>query len=177
MLLVVGRIGRAHGVRGDVFVEPRTDEPELRFAQGQTLTTDDGVTVTVQSSKWHSGKFVVHFVGIDDRTAVEALRNKTLQVDVDPTVLPEDPDEFYDHQLVDLTVLDEQGNAIGVVREVLHLPSQDVLAVKLSDEREVLIPFVSEIVPTVNVAEGNIIITPPAGLLDDAGVIEIRGEQ
>ena len=177
MLLVVGRIGRAHGIRGDVFVEPLTDEPDHRFADGAELITDDGTSLTVEFTKWHSGKFVVHFAGTNDRTAAEALHHKPLSVDVDPMELPDDPDEFYDHQLVGLQVLDVNGSQLGVVTEVIHLPAQDLLAVKLSDEREVLIPFVTEIVPEVNIHEGSVIITPPVGLLDENDAIEVRGEE
>ena len=115
MQLVIGRIGRAHGVRGDLFVEPMTDEPDHRYADGTVLMTSDNTTLTVATSKWHSGRFVVHFEGIEDRTAAEALRGQTLTIDVDPTELPEDPDEFYDHQLVGLNVKLEDGSLVGVV--------------------------------------------------------------
>ena len=84
MLLVVGRVGRAHGVRGDVFVEPFTDEPDERFAVGAVLQAQSAVQLTVASAKWHSGKFVVHFTGIDDRTAAEAIRGTELLLDIDP---------------------------------------------------------------------------------------------
>jgi len=176
MLLVVGRIGRAHGVRGDVFVEPLTDEPDVRFSDGSVLTTSSNAELTVEFAKWHSGKFVVHFVGIDDRTAAEQLKTLELSVDVDPTELPEDPDEFYDHQLVGLSVRLEDQNEIGKVKEVIHLPAQDLLAVLTADAREVLIPFVSEIVPIVDVVSGYITITPPLGLLNEEDAIEVRDE-
>lgn len=176
MLLVVGRIGRAHGVRGDVFVSPLTDEPEHRFADGATLVTDDGQSLSVQFTKWHSGKLIVHFVGIDDRTSVESLHHKTLSVDVDPLQLPEDPDEFYDHQLVGLQARKTDGEIIGSVADVIHLPAQDLLALTTGDGREILIPFVSQIVPEVNVTQGYVVVDAPAGLLDDNQAIEVRGD-
>jgi len=176
MLLVVGRIGRAHGVRGDLFVEPLTDEPDVRFADGSVLTTSSNSELTVEFAKWHSGKFVVHFVGIDDRTSAEQLKTLELSVEVDPTELPEDPDEFYDHQLVGLSVRLEDQTEIGKVKEVIHLPAQDLLAVLTADTREVLIPFVSEIVPVVDVDGGFITITPPLGLLNEEDAIEVRDE-
>jgi 16S rRNA processing protein RimM len=176
MLLVVGRIGRAHGVRGDLFVEPLTDEPDVRFSDGSVLTTSSNAELTVEFAKWHSGKFVVHFVGIDDRTAAEQLKTLELSVDVDPTELPEDPDEFYDHQLVGLSVRLEDQTEIGKVKEVIHLSAQDLLAVLTADAREVLIPFVSEIVPIVDVVSGHITITPPLGLLNEEDAIEVRDE-
>ncbi|NBU85547.1 MAG: ribosome maturation factor RimM [Actinobacteria bacterium] len=176
MLLVVGRIGRAHGVRGNVFVEPLTDEPDVRFADGSVLTTSSGTKLTVAFAKWHSGKFVVHFVGVDDRTLAEQLKTLQLSVEVDPDELPEDPDEFYDHQLVGLTVRLEDETEVGTVKEVIHLPAQDLLAVTTADGREVLIPFVSEIVPVVDVTGGFIAITPPPGLLNEEEAIEVRDE-
>lgn len=118
-----------------------TDEPDHRYADGTVLMTSDNTTLTVATSKWHSGRFVVHFAGIEDRNAAEALRGQTLIIDVDPTELPEDPDEFYDHQLVGLNVKLEDGSLVGVIGEVIHLPSQDLLSVKREGDSEVLIPL------------------------------------
>lgn len=180
MQLVVGRIGRAHGVRGDLFVEPFTDEPEVRFAIGAKLTTSVNdsrlKTLTVTENKWHSGKLILHFAGIDDRTVAEQLKGIELSADVDPLELPDDPDEFYDHQLIGLNVL-HSGEIIGQVDQVLHLPAQDLLAVIKSDGSEVLIPFVKQIVPEVDLVNKNLIITPPPGLLNDEEAIEIREAQ
>ena len=176
MLLVVGRIGRAHGVRGDVFVEPLTDEPDVRFADGSVLTTSSDTKLTVEFAKWHSGKFVVHFVGVDDRTLAEQLKTIQLSVEVDPTELPQDPDEFYDHQLVGLSVRLTDETKVGIVKEVIHLPAQDLLAVTTTDAKEVLIPFVTEFVPVVDVVGGFILITPPIGLLNEEEAIEVRDE-
>ncbi len=167
MQLVVGRIGRAHGVRGDLFVEPLTDEPELRFAVGTKLQTEKNGQLTVAQHKWHSGRLILHFTGVDDRNAAELLRGSQLLIEVDPSVLPEDPDEFYDHQLVGLKVVFND-QIIGQVKEVIHLPAQDLLAVTKLDGVEVLIPFVKQIVPQVDLRAGKIVITPPPGLLDDS---------
>ena len=174
MLLVVGRIGRAHGVRGDLFVEVRTDEPEMRFAVGSQLKTENDQSLTIASSKWHSGRLVVHFSGYDDRTSAESLRGIELSVDVDPSVLPDDPDEFYDHQLVGLSVKLESGEFVGTVTEVLHLPHQDHLAIIRPDESEVLVPFVTQFVPHVDISTGTLIITPPSGLLNEQEAIVVR---
>jgi 16S rRNA processing protein RimM len=176
MLLVIGRIGRAHGVRGDLFVEPLTDEPDVRFADDNVLETSAGNSLTVEFTKWHSGKFIVHFVGIDDRTAAENLKSIELSVEVDPNQMPDDPDEFYDHQLVGLSVRLLDQSEIGKVKEVIHLPSQDLLAVTVADGSEILIPFVIEIVPTVDVSGGFISIDPPRGLINDEEAIEVRDE-
>ena len=174
MQLVIGRIGRAHGVRGDLFVEVRTDEPELRFAVGSSVFTSDGKTLTVTMTKWHSGRMLAHFAGYDDRTIAETLRNLDLSVDVDPTELPEDPDEFYDHQLIGLRALLVDGTLVGEISEVIHLPSQDLLAIKRDGLPEALVPFVTEIVPEIDLEAGTVTLTPPPGLLNDAEAIVVE---
>lgn len=168
MLLVVGRIGRAHGLRGEVLVDVRTDSPELRLAPGAVLGTDPGPAgpLTVQAGRVHSGRLLLHFDGVSDRTAAEALRGVLLLADVDPDDVPDDEDEWYDHQLVGLDAFSADGAAIGEVRQVLHLPGHDVLAVTRPDGTEVLIPFVTEIVPEVDLVGNRIVVTAPAGLID-----------
>ncbi len=172
MRLVVGRIGRPHGLRGEVVVEVSTDDPEHRFAPGAILMTDPGSVgpLTVVSRHMHSGRLLLEFTGVADRTAAEALRGVVLLVDVDPQASSPDADEYYDHQLTGLTVvtvMDERGEArtVGTVSEVLHLPGQDVLAVRDAAGGDVLIPFVMELVPQVDMAAGRIVIDPPPGLL------------
>ena len=167
MLVVVGRIGRPHGVRGAVSVEVRTDEPERRFFVGARLLTGDGRELTVTSTSWHSGRLLLTFQGYNDRTAIEGLRNQLLSVDRPDDELPEESDEFYDSSLVDCQVVDADANWVGVVQEVAHLPAQDLLVIRTGDDREVLIPFIEEFVPTVDVANKRIVITPPDGLLDE----------
>ena len=174
MQLVIGRIGRAHGVRGDLFVEVRTDEPELRFAVGSSVLTSDGKTLKIAMTKWHSGRMLAHFEGYDDRTIAETLRNLDLSIDVDPTELPEDPDEFYDHQLIGLRALLVDGTLVGEISEVIHLPSQDLLAIKRDGLPEALVPFVTEIVPEIDLEAGTVTLTPPPGLLNDAEAIVVE---
>jgi 16S rRNA processing protein RimM len=168
--LVVGRIGRPHGVRGEVSVEVRTDSPELRFAPGSVLRTDPaGVgPLTVQNMHWHSGRLLLAVDGVEDRNRAEELRNVLLLVDVDDDERPEDDEEYYDHQLVGLAAQTPDGEPIGTVAEVLHLPSQDLLVLRHLDGREVLVPFVAAIVPAVDLAAGTLRIDAPPGLLDDA---------
>ena len=174
MLIVVGRIGRPHGVKGAATIEVRTDEPDKRFAVGARLLTDSGLDLTVASATWHSGRLLVTFEGFEDRSAVEQLRNALVSVDRPADERPEDPEEFYDSDLEGCEVVvvggdsdgDPGGAAIGVVREVSHLPGQDLLVVVTPDEREVLIPFVSAFVPQIDMNAKRIVITPPEGLLD-----------
>ena len=165
MRLAVGRVGRAHGLGGEVAVEVRTDEPEVRFAVGARLLTERG-TWTVAESRWHSGRLLVRFTQAEDRTAAEALTGTELSVDVDEDDLPSEPDTYYDHQLVGLPAEFAAGGPAGVVQEVIHLPAQDLLAIRTQAGTEVLVPFVAEIVPLVDVAARRLIIDPPGGLFD-----------
>ncbi|MFI5805452.1 ribosome maturation factor RimM [Streptomyces sp. NPDC051561] len=173
MQLVVARIGRAHGIKGEVTVEVRTDEPELRLGPGAVLTTDPaGVgPLTVETGRVHSGRLLLRFVGYKDRTAAESLRNTLLISDVDPEERPEDPEEFYDHQLIDLDVVLADGTEIGRITEITHLPSQDLFIVERPDGSEVMIPFVEEIVLSIDLTEQRAVIDPPPGLIDESEAV------
>ncbi|QGV78263.1 ribosome maturation factor RimM [Streptomyces ficellus] len=177
MQLVVARIGRAHGIKGEVTVEVRTDEPELRLAPGAVLATDPASTgpLTIETGRVHSGRLLLRFEGVRDRNAAEALRNTLLIADVDPDELPEEPDEYYDHQLMDLDVVLADGTVIGRITEISHLPSQDLFVVERPDGTEVMIPFVEEIVTEIDLGEQKAVITPPPGLIDDRA--EIAGSR
>jgi 16S rRNA processing protein RimM len=166
--LVVGRIGRAHGIKGDVFVDVRTDDPDLRFAAGSVLHTDPAEVgpLTVESARNHSGKLVVAFAGIADRNAAETLRGVRLVIDSEDLPPTDDPDEFHDHELVGLRVEFVDGALLGQVIEVVHGPAGDLLAVDRGEGRETLIPFLREFVPEVDVRAGRLVVTPPEGLLD-----------
>ncbi|MEV8308991.1 ribosome maturation factor RimM [Streptomyces flavidovirens] len=173
MQLVVARIGRAHGIKGEVTVEVRTDEPELRLGPGAVLATDPASVgpLTVETGRVHSGRLLLRFAGVKDRTAAEALRNTLLIAEVDPAAIPEDPEEFYDHQLMDLDVVLADGTEIGRITEITHLPSQDLFIVKRPDGSEVMIPFVEEIVTEIDLEEQRAVITPPPGLIDDSQAV------
>ncbi|MFI1798625.1 ribosome maturation factor RimM [Streptomyces sp. NPDC020379] len=168
MQLVVGRIGRAHGIKGEVTVEVRTDDPELRLGPGAVLATDPaGVgPLTIETGRVHSGRLLLRFAGVKDRTGAEALRNTLLIADVDPEETPEDPEEFYDHQLMDLDVVTADGTVIGRITEIAHLPSQDLFIVERPDGGEVMIPFVSEIVTEIDLDAQRALVEPPRGLID-----------
>ncbi|MFG2113012.1 ribosome maturation factor RimM [Streptomyces sp. NPDC048718] len=169
MQLVVARIGRAHGIKGEVTVEVRTDEPELRLGPGAVLHTDPASAgpLTIETGRVHSGRLLLRFAGVTDRNGAEALRNILLIADVDPDELPEEEDEYYDHQLVDLDVVLADGTEIGVITEISHLPSQDLFIVERPDGTEVMIPFVSEIVTEIDLENQRAVIAPPPGLIDE----------
>jgi len=171
--LVVARIGRAHGIKGEVTVEVRTDEPELRLAPGAVLSTDPASAgpLTIESGRVHSGRLLLRFEGVQDRTGAEALRNILLIAEVDPEERPEDPEEFYDHQLIDLDVVTTDGTEVGRIAEITPPPSHDRRVVQRPDGGEVMVPFVSEIVPEIDLDEQRAVIDPPPGLLDEGGSV------
>ncbi|MFF8379128.1 ribosome maturation factor RimM [Streptomyces sp. NPDC015661] len=173
MQLVVARVGRAHGIKGEVTVEVRTDEPELRLGPGAVLRTDPASAgpLTIESGRVHSGRLLLRFEGVRDRTAAEALRNILLIAEVDPTELPEEEDEYYDHQLIDLDVVLADGTEIGRITEISHLPSQDLFIVERPDGTELMIPFVESIVTEIDLEEQRAVIDPPPGLIDDRAEI------
>jgi 16S rRNA processing protein RimM len=188
MLLVVGQIGKPHGVRGEVSVAVRTDEPEERFAAGSAFTTEvprdrrvstgpaaaaaPGVAyqvpaqLVIESVRWHQGRAIVQFEGAHDRNIAEALRGVLLQVDSAGLTLPDDPDEFHDQQLVGLRVESVDGSALGTVDRIDHAPSADLIVLKKAAGGTALIPFVNQMVPTVDLVGGRIVVDLPEGLLD-----------
>ncbi|WP_327326344.1 ribosome maturation factor RimM [Streptomyces sp. NBC_01210] len=170
MQLVVARIGRAHGIKGEVTVEVRTDEPELRLGPGAVLATDPASAgpLTIETGRVHSGRLLLRFEGVRDRNAAEALRNTLLIAEVDPEELPEDPEEFYDHQLMDLDVVLVDGTEIGRITEISHLPSQDLFIVERPDGSELMIPFVEAIVTEIDLEKQRAVISPPPGLIDES---------
>jgi 16S rRNA processing protein RimM len=163
MQVVIGRIGRAHGIRGELNVDIRTDEPDRRFAPGSSIVCGDR-TLTVATARHHSGRLVVSFREVPDRTAAEAIHGSILEAVIDPSELPADTDEFYDHQLVGLQARTGD-QAVGTVTGVVHGPHQDTLVLSI-DGREVFVPFVSELVPEIDVVGGFAKVNDIAGLLD-----------
>ena len=167
--VVVGRIGRPNGIRGSVFVLPLTDEPDTRFAPGASLFAGPPADreLVVDELRFHNGKMIVSFMDSRTREEAEALRHSVLEAEVLEAQTPADPDEYYDRQLAGLAVVDAAGNAIGKVLTVLHLPSQDVLEIQLASDQIRLVPFVKQIVPSVDLAGGVVTIDPRVGLLED----------
>jgi 16S rRNA processing protein RimM len=160
MKLNVGRIGKAHGILGEATIEVRTDEAEDRFAIGAVLETDSHGQLTVASARVHNGILLLGFEGVEDRNAVEALRNELLYADVDIQAPGIDEDDYHVLQLIGCTAFLVDGDEFGVVTEVLNLPGQDVLAIK-SAEGEVLIPFVRQLVPIVDIKAKRMTVIPP----------------
>jgi 16S rRNA processing protein RimM len=169
--VVVGRIGRPHGVRGEVTVEVRTDEPERRFAVGTSVRAErprgfaaPWPALTVAGTRWHRSTLLVRFDELSDRTTAESARGLLLHADVPADESPEDPEEFYDHQLVGLAAEDLDGRTLGEVSAVLH-GAQDLLQVRTPDGRDALVPFVAALVPEVDVAGGRVVVADRPGLV------------
>ena len=163
--VVVGRITRAHGVRGEVAVLVLTEVAE-RFEPGRVVYLEDGRALTIAHVRPHRGRLLVTFEEIPDRNAAEASRGLVLSVTVDPTELPDDPEEFYDHQLVGLAVESPDGDRLGTVTRVEHAGAQDLLVIDV-DGRSVLFPFVRALVPVVDVAAGKVVVDDRPGLLGE----------
>ncbi len=167
--LLVGIVGRPHGLRGEVVVAVRTDSPEERFAPGSVLHARGGAAeqLTVSAARPHSGRLLVRFAEAADRESAERLRGTQLWVDAADLSPTEDPDTFHDHELVGLLAVMADGTAVGTVREIAHGAGPDLLVIARKGRPDALVPFVAAIVPTVDPAAGRVVLTPPDGLLDD----------
>ncbi|MEQ0558808.1 ribosome maturation factor RimM [Amycolatopsis sp. NEAU-NG30] len=169
MDVVVGRIAKAHGIRGELAVDVRTDSPEERFKAGAAVTAKlrDGSKreLTIAAAREHSGRLLVRFEQVPTRDVAETLRGALLLADTATLPPTSDPDEFYDHELAGLRAELTDGTIVGKVIEVVHSPGGELLELDV-DGRSALVPFVRAIVPTVDVAGGRVVLDPPEGLLD-----------
>lgn len=170
--VVVGRIGKPHGLRGEVTIDVRTDEPDRRFTPGTSLRAQPPAgsasplrSLTVTRARWHQQVLLLTFEEIDGRDAAEAARGIVLHATLGPEDAPEDPEEFYDHQLIGLAAYDEAGTHLGEVTAVVHGSAQDLLTVRALDGRNTLVPFVAALVPEVDVEAGRVVIADRPGLV------------
>ncbi|GAA3595147.1 ribosome maturation factor RimM [Klugiella xanthotipulae] len=169
--LRVGRLTKAHGLKGAIKVELYTDDPERRFSPGAEFLLQvpessswHGKTLRLIELRWYNSHPVAFFQGVEDRNAAEELIKAILWIEQDLTEGTGEDDAWYDHQLVGLSVIRE-GVEVGTVARLEHLPAQDLLIVN-TPAGEVMVPFVSAIVPTVDVQAGRVIVTPPRGLFE-----------
>ena len=185
--LRVGRLVKAHGLKGALKVELYTDDPDGRFVPGAVFTLQvpeaspwHGKTLVVREFRWMNSHPVAFFEGVNDREEAEGLVKAILWIDHENEVSPTEDDAWYDHQLVGLDVV-RDGAVVGRVIRVDHLPSQDLLSVRplghADPDHEILVPFVSAIVPEVNVASGQIVVTPPPGLFEELVTDETQPEE
>jgi 16S rRNA processing protein RimM len=181
MQLQVARIGKPHGIRGEVTVQVLTDAPGDRFVPGTEFVVEPASAgpLTVHSARWNKDILLLAFEEIETRNEAETLRGAKLFIETEE--LEDNDDEgWYEHELVGLEAR-VGSQVVGKVSGLNTMPVQDLLVVKTPDGKEILIPFVEQIVPEVNVAEGYVLVTPPAGLFEvnaeenadeDAGVAE-----
>ncbi len=169
--VVVGRIGKPHGLRGEVTVDVRSDEPDRRFHVGARLGAQPPRgsafghdLMTVRRTRWHQSTLLVTFDELPDRDAAEAARGVVLRAVVAADETPDDPDEFYDHQLEGLAAYDVDGTHLGEIAGLVH-GAQDLLRVRTGDGREALVPFVAALVPEVDLAGGRVVIADRPGLV------------
>lgn len=160
MRLLVGRIGRAHGILGEATIEVRTDEPENRFAIGAKVQTDALGELRITSHRNHNGVLLLGFENVNDRNGVEKLRDTLMYSDVDIDAPGADDDDYHVLQLIGCTAFLESGEKFGEVSDVINLPGQDLLAIA-SASGEVLIPFVRQLVPVVDIENRRMTVIPP----------------
>jgi 16S rRNA processing protein RimM len=175
--LIVARIGRAHGLRGEVSVEVRTDAPEARFVDGAVLHVEDGprrralvatggpTSLTLTRVRDNNGIMLLSFAEVADRSVAESLRDVVLEAEVAEE--SDEPDAWYDHELVGLVAVDPAGARLGEVVAVHHPGAQDLLVVRTPASGDRLVPFVQALVPEVNLKSGRVIVAAPPGLLED----------
>jgi 16S rRNA processing protein RimM len=168
--LTVGRVVKAHGVTGELVVDVRTDDPELRFAPGSTLRAKGSDrrerSYTVDTVRPHGGRLLLRLAGVADRDTADALRGSLFVIDSADLPPIDEDDTYYDHQLEGLRVQTTAGVELGTVTEVLHTAAGELLAVNREPAPELLVPFVSAIVTSVSLEDGVVEIDPPDGLLD-----------
>ena len=170
--LRVGRLTKAHGLKGAIKIELFTDDPARRFTPGASFTLQvptsspwHGKTLELNELKFYNGHPVAFFKDVPDRSAAESLIKAILWVDHDPAEESQEEDAWFDHQLVGLRVL-RDGVDVGEVTQIDHFPAQDLLTIKTANG-DVLVPFVTAIVPSVDVKSGTLTVTPPAGLFEE----------
>ena len=155
----MGRVGKAHGILGEATIEVRTDLAEERFAIGAVLDTDSNGQLTVSTARVHNGILLLGFEGVSDRNSIEALRNELLYADVDINAPAEDEDDYHVLQLIGCQAHLIDGDLFGEVSDVLNLPGQDVLVIKV-DGAEVLITFVRALVQVVDITARRLTVIP-----------------
>ncbi|SDS52018.1 ribosome maturation factor RimM [Microterricola viridarii] len=176
--LRVGRLTKAHGLKGAIKLELFTDDPGRRFVPGAVFSLQvptespwHGKTIELAELRWYNSHPVGFFVGVPDRSAAESLAKAILWIDQDDTESPDEEDAWYDHQLVGLAVV-RDGVTVGKVARIEHFPAQDLIIVK-TPNGEVMVPFVKAIVSAVDVEAGIVTVTPPTGLFEEIPESEI----
>lgn len=177
--VVVASIGKAHGLRGEVALILRTDQPEVRLAEGTVFEVEAGGRprrLTVAATRVQAGRWYARFAEVADRTDAESLRGTELSLQVDlEEEAEEDPDAWYPSDLQGLAVRHVDGTQLGTVTGLEHYPAQDLLIVRTPDGRRVMLPLVEQLVPEIDLEQGVVLADPPGGLFDPENAESERG--
>ncbi|WP_018155536.1 ribosome maturation factor RimM [Demetria terragena] len=165
--VMVARIGKAHGLKGEVTVQLHTDSPKERFIEGASFATEPAGRgpLTIRAARMHNAIQLLAFDGVSDRTAAEGLRGVRLLAETDDS----EDDAWYAEDLIGMSVVDTAGAEVGRIAEVVSRPAQDLLTITKSGGGTAYVPFVDEMVPEVDLDSGRVVIDPPPGLLDLEG--------
>lgn len=168
--LNVGKIVNTHGIRGEVRVISQTDFPEERYRKGQRLTlfreNKAPLELTVAGHRKHKNFDLLTFEGYPTINDVEPLRDGILKVSKDElSELTEN--EYYYHEIIGLTVIDEQARELGKIKEILSPGANDVWVVQRKGKKDELIPYIESVVKQIDLDKGEVHIEIPEGLLDD----------
>ena len=170
--LVVGHLNKAHGTKGEIFIWPLTDHPESTFALGVELYLGDAngdlpsdpPTLRIESSRAYRRGFLVRFEGVQDRGGMEGLLGRYVMRSMDQIEELEEGETFY-HDLLGMEVVTVEGEQVGEVIEVYELRPADLLEIR-GPEKTFMIPYISEMIQSVSVADNRIVLDPPPGLLE-----------
>ncbi|SDG21686.1 ribosome maturation factor RimM [Pelagibacterium luteolum] len=165
--ILMGRIGAAHGIKGEVRITAFTADP-LAIADYDPLETDrKGLSISIAKARVAKGVVIASLKGVADRNDAEKLNGVSLFVDRDRLDEP-DEDEFYYSDLIGLEVRQSDGSVLGIVTSVENFGSDDLLDIKLQETRKsVYLPFTKAVVPELHIAQGYMIAIPPEGWLDE----------
>ncbi|MCH3923016.1 ribosome maturation factor RimM [Limosilactobacillus sp.] len=163
----VGKIVNTHGIRGEVRVMATTDFVEERFAAGETLylqqAAGEPLALTVESARPHKGFILVKFKDYDNINDVQGFRNRELLVSAEDQQPLEDG-QYYYHQIIGLKVKTVEGRELGTIKEILSPGANDVWVVKRSGKQDLLLPVIDDVVKTVDLENGEVIVELMEGL-------------
>ena len=166
--LLMGRIGAAHGIRGEVRIQSFTEEPLALMGYGELSTNRPGLTITIENARATTNVLVARLKGVTDRTAAEKLNGVELYVDRERLPRIEEEDDFYLADLIGLEARGEDGAALGEVLAVPNFGAGDILEIGGPGQETRLIPFTRAAVPEIHLAEGYLVVVPP---------LEVEGEE
>ncbi len=164
-LLIIGRITRPHGVRGELRVQVRTSQPERFGWLEQVLVGDQHIPMVVENARFHQKFVILKLAGCDDRNQAETLRNQLLQVREEDAI-PLEEDEIFLYQLIGLQVRTVDGVVLGELVDVLETGANDVFVVRPEQGKELLLPDIPQVILEINPEAGHVLVQLPPGLLD-----------